>query len=205
MAATGSSAGMVRFTSDTTLTWYSPDPNVAYAFCSTCGSSLFWRAAAQPDHLSICAGTLDQPTGLQTSTAWWTAEHGDYHTPEPNVTEFEHDSTRADLIRELYDAHEARDIDRALACLTEDVSWPNVAADTTMRGHDEARRYWTDQFRTIDPHVTPTHVDIVDDTARVQVHQVVRDSSGNVLHEGTVVHVFSFDGDRVSAMEIEIA
>jgi uncharacterized protein YqfB (UPF0267 family) len=45
----------------------------------------------------------------------------------------------------------------------------------------------------------------VDDTARVQVHQVVRDSSGSVLQEGTVVHVFTFDGDRVSAMEVEIA
>jgi hypothetical protein len=91
MAATGSSPDMVRFTSTTTLTWYAPEPSVAYAFCSTCGSSLFWRAATRPDHLSICAGTLDQPTGLRTSSAWWMAEHADYHTPEPNVNEFEYD------------------------------------------------------------------------------------------------------------------
>jgi hypothetical protein len=91
MAATGSSPDMVRFTSTATLTWYSPEPSVAYAFCSKCGSSLFWRATARPDHLSICAGTLDQPTGLRTSSAWWMAEHADYHTPEPNVNEFEYD------------------------------------------------------------------------------------------------------------------
>lgn len=89
MAATGTSRDMIRFTSNTTLTWYSPDPTVAYAFCSTCGSSLFWRAAVRPDHLSICAGTLDQPTGLRTSSAWWMVEHGDYHTPEPHINEFE--------------------------------------------------------------------------------------------------------------------
>jgi hypothetical protein len=92
MAATASSPDRVRFINDATLTWYSPDPSVAYGFCSTCGSSLFWRDTARPDHLSICAGTLDQPTGLMTSSAWWMAEHGDYHTPEPNVGNFEYES-----------------------------------------------------------------------------------------------------------------
>lgn len=91
MAATGTSPANVRFTSDATLTWYSPDPSVGYGFCSTCGSSLFWRAADEPNHLSICAGALDQPTGLRTSSAWWMSEHADYHTPEPDVQEYEHD------------------------------------------------------------------------------------------------------------------
>ena len=92
MAVTASSLDRVSFISDSTLTWYSPDPSVEYGFCSTCGSSLFWRAAAQPGHLSICAGSIDPPTGLRTTTAWWMAEHGDYHTPEPNVSEFDHDA-----------------------------------------------------------------------------------------------------------------
>ncbi|HEX2785726.1 MAG TPA: GFA family protein [Ilumatobacteraceae bacterium] len=95
MAASASLPDRVRFISDSTLTWYSPDPSVAYGFCSTCGSSLFWRAAAQPDHLSICAGTLEQPTGLHTSSAWWMAEHGDYHTPEPDLIDFEYEATPA--------------------------------------------------------------------------------------------------------------
>ncbi len=91
MAATGTSPDMVTFISDESLTWYSPDPTVEYGFCSTCGSSLFWRAASEPGHLSICAGTLDQPTGLRTKGAWWMAEHADYHTPEPHVTNFDYD------------------------------------------------------------------------------------------------------------------
>ena len=91
MAGTASPVGVIRFTNDATLKWYSPDPAVAYGFCATCGSSLFWRATARPEHMTICAGTLDQPTSLRTSSAWWMAEHGDYHTPEPDVDEYEHD------------------------------------------------------------------------------------------------------------------
>jgi len=91
MAGTASPVSVIRFTNDATLKWYSPDPAVAYGFCATCGSSLFWRATSRPEHMTICAGTLDQPTGLRTSSAWWMAEHGDYHTPEPDVDEYEHD------------------------------------------------------------------------------------------------------------------
>ena len=60
------------------LRWYEVS-EAAYGFCGRCGSSLFWRGAATPDRLSICAGTLDPPTGLQTVEAWWTSEASDYH------------------------------------------------------------------------------------------------------------------------------
>ena len=44
------------------------------------------------DHwLTICAGALDQPTGLRTTAAWWMAEHADYHTPEPGIEEIAYD------------------------------------------------------------------------------------------------------------------
>ena len=35
--------------------------------------------AARPDRLSICAGTLEPPTGLHTVEAWWVSEASDYH------------------------------------------------------------------------------------------------------------------------------
>jgi hypothetical protein len=41
--------------------------------------------------MSICAGGLEQPTGLRTTAAWWMSEHGDYHTPSSNLTEYELD------------------------------------------------------------------------------------------------------------------
>lgn len=92
MAATRAPADQVEFVSDTTLTWYEPDASAAYGFCSRCGSSLFWRAAERPQYLTICAGTLDQPTGLQTTTAWWMAEHGDYHEPDAGLEEHAYDA-----------------------------------------------------------------------------------------------------------------
>ncbi len=60
------------------LTWYLPAEEAGYAFCRRCGSSLFWRGSSTPDRLSICAGTLEPPTGLRTVEAWWVSEASDY-------------------------------------------------------------------------------------------------------------------------------
>jgi hypothetical protein len=61
------------------LRWYYPVPEAGYAFCATCGSSLFWKSAQTPHRISICAGTLSPPTGLATTRAWWVTEASDYH------------------------------------------------------------------------------------------------------------------------------
>ena len=61
----------------TVARWF-PVPGAEYGFCRTCGASLFWRADAWPDVLSICAGTLDPPTGLHTVQAWWVSQASDY-------------------------------------------------------------------------------------------------------------------------------
>jgi hypothetical protein len=61
------------------LRWFEPVPEAAYGFCSRCGSSLFWRAADEPGRWSVCAGTLEVPTGLRTVEAWWTSQASDYH------------------------------------------------------------------------------------------------------------------------------
>jgi len=63
---------------DGLLTWFYPVEEAGYAFCKGCGSSLFWRAQTSPGWLSICAGTLDPPTGLSTVAAWWVSEASDY-------------------------------------------------------------------------------------------------------------------------------
>ena len=90
MAATRAAATDVVTVGDT-LAWFSPDPTVAYGFCRQCGSSLFWRAESRPEVLNLCAGTLDQPTGLHTTAAWWIAEHGDYHPSVAGLIEHEYD------------------------------------------------------------------------------------------------------------------
>jgi hypothetical protein len=92
MAATAAHPDQVTLASDATLTWYAPDDTVQYGFCRHCGSTLFWRATAIPDKLCITAGTLDQPTGLVTTKAWWVAEAADYHQGPPGLEEFSYES-----------------------------------------------------------------------------------------------------------------
>jgi hypothetical protein len=69
------------------LTWFFPVEEAGYAFCRRCGSSLFWAAAGSPE-MSICAGTVDPPTGLRTVEAWWVSEASDYHV-RPELPERE--------------------------------------------------------------------------------------------------------------------
>ncbi len=91
MAATATTLQNIHFETASTLTWYEAHPTAHYGFCNVCGSSLFWRTTTKPDHLSVCAGTLDTPTGLRTTTAWWVSEAADYHE-RPDITEFDYES-----------------------------------------------------------------------------------------------------------------
>lgn len=82
MAASAAPTGDLAITGDN-LTWYSPgdDPNVAYGFCSTCGSTLFYRAGVDDgtnESTSICTGSIDGPSGLHTTEVWF-AEHAADH------------------------------------------------------------------------------------------------------------------------------
>ena len=109
-----------------------------------------------------------------------------------------------ELLRTMYDAFNARDIDAVLAAMTEDVDWPNAWEGGRLHGHDAVRDYWTRQWAAIDPRVEP--VDIGpgrDGRVAVQVEQVVRDLDGEVVAEGTVVHVYELRSGLVARMNVE--
>ena len=61
---------------DATLRWYVADERER-GFCARCGASLFWRVTGA-GHISIAAGTLDQPTGLRTIRHIHTDDAADY-------------------------------------------------------------------------------------------------------------------------------
>ncbi len=88
MAATAVRPEQISFVADSTLTWYHPVETVHYGFCNVCGATLFWKADAVADKMCIAAGTLDHPTGLRTTKAWWVATAGDYFDRAPGVEEF---------------------------------------------------------------------------------------------------------------------
>jgi hypothetical protein len=59
------------------LTWYLADDRQR-GFCNRCGASLFWRRTGG-DRISIAAGTLDAPTGLETAAHIFVDSKGDYY------------------------------------------------------------------------------------------------------------------------------
>ena len=90
MAASAAQASDITVEQRGALTWFHPqdDPNVAYAFCGRCGSSLFWRVVDQngdDEHWSICAGTLDDAVGLTTEAVWFSDHAASYTRLDPQA------------------------------------------------------------------------------------------------------------------------
>jgi hypothetical protein len=112
-----------------------------------------------------------------------------------------------ELLRSLYDAFNARDIDAVLAAMTDDVDWPNAWEGGRLHGPDAVRDYWTRQWAAIDPHVEPVEIGprVGGDGLRVavEVRQVVRDLDGEVVASGTVVHVYELRDGLVARMDVE--
>jgi hypothetical protein len=106
------------------------------------------------------------------------------------------------LIRDLYAAFNARDIEAAVVAMDRDVDWPNAWEGGRLHGREAVREYWTRQFAAIDPHVEPTEIAQRGDIVDVTVHQTVRDHDGNILAEGAVHHVYTILDGRIARMDV---
>ncbi|MHC5776049.1 nuclear transport factor 2 family protein [Nostoc sp.] len=108
-----------------------------------------------------------------------------------------------ELLRAAYAAFNARDIDAALALMTADVAWPKAFKGGFVRGSEEVRAYWTEQWSEINPHVEPVSFYSVEaGRILVDVHQVVRDLDGAVLADEHVGHRFTLEHGLIQAMEV---
>jgi ketosteroid isomerase-like protein len=108
-----------------------------------------------------------------------------------------------DLLREAYEAFNARDLERALATLHTRVEWPNGMEGGHLHGRHAVGEYWTRQWRLIDPHVEPRRF-AAGEAGRivVDVHQTVRDLSGRVVTDQMVQHVYRVEDGLIRHMEI---
>jgi hypothetical protein len=107
------------------------------------------------------------------------------------------------LIEQAYSAFNARNVDGALALMTEDVSWPKASEGGKVVGKEEIRAYWTRQWREFDPQVEPLAMTVEDGgRVRVRVHQLVKSLGGQVLADGEVVHVFTVRDGMIAAMDL---
>ena len=86
LAATQARADDIELERSETLAWFAPvdHPGVRYGFCRACGSSLFWTAEGS-GAWSVCAGTLDPPTGLRTVATWFADQASDYITLDSSI------------------------------------------------------------------------------------------------------------------------
>jgi ketosteroid isomerase-like protein len=108
-----------------------------------------------------------------------------------------------EMLRAAYAAFNARDINAALALMTPDVSWPRAFKGGFVRGPEEIRAYWMEQWREIDGHVEPVAFHTEDaGQVLVEVHQVVRDLAGAVLADEHVGHRFTIEHGLIQAMEV---
>lgn len=108
------------------------------------------------------------------------------------------------LIVRAYSAFNGRDIDGALALMTEDVSWPKASEGGKVVGKEEIRAYWTRQWSEFDPYVEPLAITEGEGgRIRVRAHQIVKNLQGKVLSESEVLHVFTVSDGLIAGMDVE--
>jgi hypothetical protein len=107
------------------------------------------------------------------------------------------------MLEQAYSAFNKRDIDGALALMTEDVSWPKASEGGKVVGKEEIRAYWTRQWTEFNPHVEPLAITEEDGgRIRVRVHQLVKSLQGDVLADSEVIHIFTMKNGLIAAMNL---
>ena len=107
------------------------------------------------------------------------------------------------FIAQAYSAFNQRNIDDALAFITESVSWPKASEGGRVVGKQEIRAYWGRQWQEFDPHVDP--LEVLDDGAgrtHVRVHQLVRSLRGDLLSDSEVWHVYTIANGLIERMDL---
>jgi hypothetical protein len=104
----------------------------------------------------------------------------------------------------IYAAFNKRDVDGALAFMSEDVSWPKASEGGRVVGKQAIRDYWTRQWAEFDPLVNVLEVITQENgSIDVKVHQLVKDRKGNILSDTELWHVYSFTDGLIDRMEIK--
>ena len=108
------------------------------------------------------------------------------------------------LIADIYSAFNQRDIEGALARMSESVSWPKASEGGRVVGKEEIRAYWSRQWKEFDPHVEP--MEVIDRGAGridVRVHQLVKGLGGDVLSDSEVWHSYTTTDGLIERMDLD--
>jgi hypothetical protein len=108
------------------------------------------------------------------------------------------------LIARAYSAFNQRNVDGALALMSENVSWPKASEGGRVVGKEEIRAYWTRQWQEFDPHVEP--IEVIDrdgGKTEVKVRQLVKSLGGDVLSDSEVWHVYTIANGLIERMDLK--
>lgn len=113
-------------------------------------------------------------------------------------------TAQIESINQAYAAFNRRDIPGVLVHMQPDVMWANGWEGGHVQGHEVVKDYWTRQWGELDPMVEPVgFTEREDGRIDVAVHQVVKDKNSNLLFDGTVHHIYTFEEDKIRRMDIE--
>ncbi|RZK11637.1 MAG: ketosteroid isomerase [Flavobacterium sp.] len=108
-------------------------------------------------------------------------------------------------IQKAYSAFNERNIDNALSTMQLDVLWSKAWEGGYISGHTEIKEYWTRQWTEINPNVEPVaFTERENESLEVKVHQNVKDLLGNLMFDGLVKHVYTFQDGLIKTMDIEL-
>jgi hypothetical protein len=109
------------------------------------------------------------------------------------------------VIQKAYHAFNERNIDNALSTMQKDVQWSKAWEGGYISGHNEIKEYWTRQWTEINPNVEPIGFSERENgRLEVQVHQNVKDLDGELLFDGMVKHIYTFQNGLIQTMDIEL-
>jgi hypothetical protein len=78
-----------RLVEERGLKWHTVSPEVRRGFCGECGSSLLFDDLPNKEKISICAGTIDAPTGLKDKAHIFVGSKSDYYEITDTLLKFE--------------------------------------------------------------------------------------------------------------------
>ncbi len=108
------------------------------------------------------------------------------------------------VIDQAYSAFNRRDIDSALALMSDTVSWPKASEGGRAVGKEEIRAYWMRQWKEFDPHVEPIElIDREEGKTDVRVHQLVKNLGGDILSDSEVWHTYTIVNGLIEHMDLK--
>ncbi len=107
------------------------------------------------------------------------------------------------LLKKAYYALNKRDIEKALATMHPEVSWPSGPDGACLQGHEEVRSFWTRQWDLVDTDVEPVNISEQENgILLVCVRQVIRDLQENLISDQTLQHSCLIEDGLIRKVEI---